>query len=55
VLTKEFKFVPPEQEAAQPDLQQPDENGITNAMLEFSWETHIEPSVSRSFTYTDPC
>ncbi|TFK30400.1 hypothetical protein FA15DRAFT_4919 [Coprinopsis marcescibilis] len=38
VLKKEYKLIP------QPNTanEKPDENGITDSMLEFSWETHVE-------------
>lgn len=41
VLKKEFKFVPPP--SAVDD--KPDENGITESMVDFSWERDIVPSV----------
>jgi template-activating factor I len=41
VLKKEFKYVPPP--AAAQD--KPDADGITESMLEFSWERDVVPSV----------
>ncbi|KAF7784702.1 hypothetical protein Agabi119p4_867 [Agaricus bisporus var. burnettii] len=38
VLTKEFKFVPPPADAD----DKPDENGITNANIDFSWEKDVK-------------
>lgn len=40
VLTKQFAYVPP---PAKED-DKPDENGITEAMLDFSWEKNAKPS-----------
>lgn len=41
MLKKEYKFVPPPVETE----DKADENGITDAMLEFSWERDVEPQV----------
>ena len=41
VLKKEYKYVTP---AAAKD-EQPDENGITDSMLDFSWDRDVEVSV----------
>ncbi|KAF9015024.1 hypothetical protein BDQ17DRAFT_1229485 [Cyathus striatus] len=40
VLKKEFKYVPPPVATD----EKSDENGITDSMLEFSWERDVEPS-----------
>ncbi|KAG6814014.1 hypothetical protein H0H92_003864 [Tricholoma furcatifolium] len=40
VLKKEFKFVPPPAAAD----EKPDEDGITESMLEFSWDRDVVPS-----------
>lgn len=42
VLKKEYKYIPPP--AA--ENEKPDADGITDSMLEFSWERDIEASVS---------
>ena len=42
MLTKEYKYVPPP--AAADD--KPDENGITQAMVDFEYERDVEPKVS---------
>jgi hypothetical protein len=42
-LKKEYKFVPP---AAAAD-EKPDADGITDSMLEFSWERDVQASVSQ--------
>ena len=41
VLKKEFKFIPAPAAAD----EKPDEDGITDSMLEFSWERDVEPQV----------
>jgi template-activating factor I len=41
VLKKEYKFNAPPADAN----DKPDENGITEAMLEFSWDRDVEPQV----------
>jgi hypothetical protein len=46
VLTKEFKFVPPPADAD----DKPDENGITNANIDFSWEKDVKIGVSFSLS-----
>ncbi|KAI0757286.1 hypothetical protein C8Q80DRAFT_1245737 [Daedaleopsis nitida] len=43
VLKKEYKFVPPPVETE----DKADENGITDAMLEFSWERDVEPQATK--------
>jgi template-activating factor I len=43
VLKKEFKYVPPPAAAD----EQPDANGITETMLDFSWERDVEPSATK--------
>ncbi|RXW22904.1 hypothetical protein EST38_g2952 [Candolleomyces aberdarensis] len=53
VLTKEFKHAPPKVEEANAHLHKPDENGISDAMLDFEWETHIEPSTIK-INWKDP-
>lgn len=45
MLTKEFKFVPPPADAD----DKPDENGITNANIDFSWEKDVKIGVSIFF------
>lgn len=47
VLKKEYKYVPPP--IAQGEKA--DENGITESMLDFSWERDIQPSVRDSTRY----
>jgi hypothetical protein len=42
VLKKEYKYVPP---PAASD-EQPDADGITDSMLDFSWIRDVQPSVS---------
>ncbi|KIM85488.1 hypothetical protein PILCRDRAFT_817515 [Piloderma croceum F 1598] len=49
VLKKEFKYVPPP--AAAQD--KPDADGITESMLEFSWERDVVPSASK-ISWKDP-
>lgn len=44
MLKKEFKYKAPTVD--DPAKNTPDENGITDAMLEFDSELHLEPSVS---------
>jgi template-activating factor I len=41
VLRKEYKFVPPPADAD----DMPDENGITNANIDFSWEKDVKIEV----------
>ena len=41
VLKKEYKYVPPPVESD----EKPDEDGITDSMLEFSWDRDVEPTV----------
>lgn len=41
VLKKEYKFVPAPAAAS----EKADEDGITDSMLEFSWERDVEPQV----------
>jgi hypothetical protein len=41
-LKKEFKYVPPPAAAD----EKPNEDGITDSMLEFSWERDVQASVS---------
>ena len=41
VLKKEYKYVPP----PITEGEKPDENGITESMLDFTWERDIQPSV----------
>jgi len=53
VLKKEFKYIPPKREGEKADLHKPDENGITDAMLEFDWNEHIEPSAIK-INWKDP-
>ncbi|KZP32258.1 hypothetical protein FIBSPDRAFT_916479 [Athelia psychrophila] len=49
VLKKEFKFVPPPSAAD----DKPDENGITESMVDFSWERDIVPSAIK-INWKDP-
>ena len=42
VLKKEYKYVPPPVETN----EKPDADGITESMLEFSWERDVQPQVS---------
>ena len=44
VLKKEYKYVPPPVETD----DQADADGITETMLEFSWERDVQPQVSRA-------
>ena len=44
VLKKEYKRVPPPAAAG----EEPDEDGITESMLDFSWERDVKPSVRGS-------
>jgi template-activating factor I len=41
-LKKEYKYVP----ASTGESDTPDENGITDAMLDFSWDRDVKISVS---------
>ena len=41
MLKKEYKFIPSPASAD----EKPDEDGITDSMVEFSWERDIEPQV----------
>lgn len=41
VLKKEYKYVPPPAASA----DKPDADGITESMLDFSWERDITPQV----------
>ena len=41
MLKKEYKYVPPPVESD----EKPDEDGITDSMLEFSWDRDVEPTV----------
>lgn len=41
MLKKEYKFVPAPAAAS----EKADEDGITDSMLEFSWERDVEPQV----------
>lgn len=41
VLKKEYKYLPPP--AA--ESEKPDENGITDSMLDFSWDRDVQISV----------
>ncbi|KAI0755773.1 hypothetical protein C8Q74DRAFT_1305325, partial [Fomes fomentarius] len=43
VLKKEYKYVPPPVDTE----DKPDADGITDTMLEFSWERDVEPQVRR--------
>ena len=45
VLKKEYKYVPPPVESD----DKPDADGITETMLEFSWERDVQPQVSSGF------
>ncbi|KAK0208445.1 hypothetical protein DFS33DRAFT_445049 [Desarmillaria ectypa] len=49
VLKKEYKYIPPPAVAD----DKPDENGITDTMLDFSWERDIEPSMMK-INWKDP-
>jgi template-activating factor I len=42
VLKKEYKYAPPASAAD----DKPDENGITDAMLDFAWGEHVKITVS---------
>ncbi len=42
MLKKEYKYVAPESAAS----QTPDKDGITDSMLDFSWERDVKTSVS---------
>ena len=42
MLKKEYKYIPPPAEAD----DKPDADGITETMLEFSWERDVQPQVS---------
>lgn len=42
VLKKEYKFIVP------PVDEKPDADGVTESMLDFSWERDVKPSVSYS-------
>ena len=41
VLKKEYKYIPPPAASS----EQPDEDGITETMLDFSWERDVESQV----------
>lgn len=41
-MKKEYKYVP----APSEESDTPDENGITDSMLDFSWDRDVEMSVS---------
>ena len=41
-MKKEYKYVPPPVESE----DKPDADGITETMLEFSWERDVQPQVS---------
>ena len=41
-MKKEYKYVP----ASTGESDTPDENGITDSMLDFSWDRDVEMSVS---------
>ncbi|RDX56197.1 hypothetical protein K466DRAFT_580872 [Polyporus arcularius HHB13444] len=43
VLKKEYKYVPPPVESD----EKPDEDGITESMLEFSWDRDVEPTAMK--------
>ena len=43
-MKKEYKYVP----ASSEDSDTPDENGITDSMLDFSWDRDVEMTVSRT-------
>lgn len=47
VLKKEYKYVQP---AAAAKNETPDENGITDTMVDFSWERDIEAQVRSVFS-----
>jgi len=49
VLKKEYKYVP----ASTGESDTPDENGISEAMLDFSWDRDVEVS-STKINWTDP-
>ena len=42
MLRKEFRYVKPEVKSE----ETPDENGITDSMVEFDWERDVAPQVS---------
>jgi len=50
-LKKEFKYVPP---PAAVD-EKPDEDGVTESMLDFSWERDVEPKVTRFISLITSC
>ena len=41
VLKKEYKYIPHPEAPS----ETPDENGITDSMVDFSWERDVEPTV----------
>ena len=45
-MKKEYKYVP----GSSGESDSPDENGITDSMLDFSWDRNVEISVSRAGT-----
>ncbi|TFK76794.1 hypothetical protein BDN72DRAFT_806919 [Pluteus cervinus] len=49
VLKKEYKYVPPESAGD----EKPDADGITDSMLEFSWEQHTKASATK-ISWKDP-
>jgi len=49
ILTKEFKYVPPAAIAN----ETPDADGITDSMLEFSWDNDVQPSAIK-IKWKDP-
>lgn len=49
ILKKEYKYMAP----ASAESDAPDENGVTNAMLDFSWDRDVEMS-STKINWTDP-
>lgn len=42
-MRKEFKYVKPDVDESK---ESPDENGITESMIDFSWERDVKPGVS---------
>lgn len=50
-MKKEYKYVP----ASSAESDMPDENGISDSMLDFSWDRDVEMSVSRMMIHTEVC
>lgn len=48
VLKKEYKFIPAPAAAD----EKADEDGVTQSMLDFSWDRDIEPQVSDGWVWT---